>query len=66
MPAAQAVGRIAAETAAPYPPGIPALAPGEVVTQEVLDALRAEAARGSRVAYCGDPTLATVAVVARS
>jgi lysine decarboxylase len=66
VPAAQAVGRIAAETAAPYPPGIPALAPGEVVTQEVLDALRAEAARGTRVAYCGDPTLATVAVVARS
>ena len=66
VPAAQAVGRIAAETAAPYPPGIPALAPGEVVTQEVLDALQAEAARGSRVAYCGDPTLATVAVVARS
>ena len=65
-PTAQAVGRIAAETAAPYPPGIPALAPGEVVTQEVLDALQAEAARGSRVAYCGDPTLATVAVVARS
>ncbi|MFY9491487.1 MAG: DegT/DnrJ/EryC1/StrS family aminotransferase, partial [Mycobacterium sp.] len=29
VPAAEAVGRIAAETAAPYPPGVPALAPGE-------------------------------------
>ncbi|MEZ5503766.1 MAG: hypothetical protein R3E50_14310 [Halioglobus sp.] len=28
VPASQAIGRIAAETAVPYPPGIPALAPG--------------------------------------
>jgi arginine decarboxylase len=63
--ARRAVGRIAAETAAPYPPGIPALAPGEVVTVEVLEALQQEAAAGSRIAYCGDPTLQTVAVVAR-
>jgi lysine decarboxylase len=62
--AAEAVGRVAAETAAPYPPGIPALAPGEVVTAEVLEALQLEAAAGSRIAYCGDPTLRTVAVVA--
>jgi lysine decarboxylase len=64
--ALRAVGRIAAETAAPYPPGIPALAPGEVVTIDVLEALQQEAADGSRIAYCGDPTLRTVAVVARS
>jgi lysine decarboxylase len=63
--ALRAVGRVAAETAAPYPPGIPALAPGEVITIDVLEALQSEAAAGTRIAYCGDPTLRTVAVVAR-
>lgn len=61
----QAVGRVAAETAAPYPPGIPALAPGELVTAEIVEALRREAAAGTRVAYCSDPTLETLLVVAR-
>ncbi len=65
VPAEGAVGRIAAETAAPYPPGIPALAPGELVTAEILSALRDEAAAGTRVAYCSDPTLETLLVVAR-
>jgi lysine decarboxylase len=64
VPAARAVGRVAAETAAPYPPGIPAIAPGELITEELLDALRAEAAAGSRIAYCSDPTLETLLVVA--
>jgi arginine decarboxylase len=59
----QAIGRISAETVTPYPPGIPALAPGEVITAEVLDALRDEAAQGSRIAYCTDPTLETLVVV---
>ncbi len=62
--AARAVGRISAETAAPYPPGIPALAPGEVITAGLLESLRAEAAAGTRIAYCSDPTLDTVRVVA--
>lgn len=61
--AAEAVGRIAAETAVPYPPGIPALAPGERITGATLAALQAEAASGTRIAYCGDPLLETVLVV---
>jgi arginine decarboxylase len=63
VPAAEAIGRIAAETAAPYPPGIPALAPGERINARVLAALQAEAASGTRIAYCGDPHLETVLVV---
>jgi lysine decarboxylase len=65
VPANQAAGRIAAETVAPYPPGIPAIAPGEVIKAELLEALRQAAADGTRLAYCADPTLATVRVVAR-
>ena len=61
-----AVGRLSAETAAPYPPGIPALAPGELITEQTLDQLRSEVAAGSRVAYCSDPTLETLLVVRES
>jgi arginine decarboxylase len=63
VPAERAVGRVSAELAAPYPPGIPALAPGEVVTAEVLDALQREAAAGTMIRYCADPALRRVLVV---
>jgi arginine decarboxylase len=59
-------GRVAAELVAPYPPGIPAIVPGEVVTAEVVEALRSAATAGVRVAYAADPTMATVQVVART
>jgi lysine decarboxylase len=61
--ATDAIGRIAAETAAPYPPGVPALAPGERIHATTLAALQAEARSGTRIAYCGDPMLETVLVV---
>lgn len=63
--AQDAAGRISAETVAPYPPGIPAIAPGEVVSRELVEALREAAAAGTRLAYCADPALATLQVVAR-
>ena len=63
VPVDRAVGRLAAETVAPYPPGIPALAPGEVVTAPLVDALREAAAAGTRLAYCSDPSLGTIQVV---
>jgi|HubBroStandDraft_3_1064219.scaffolds.fasta_scaffold00786_3 arginine decarboxylase len=59
-----AVGRVSAELVAPYPPGIPVLAPGELITAEALAALREVAADGGRIAYAADPTLATFQVVA--
>ena len=62
VPAAAAIGRVAAEMICPYPPGIPAIAPGERIRAEVLEALQAEAASGTRIAYCGDPQLATILV----
>jgi lysine decarboxylase len=59
-----AVGRVAAELIAPYPPGIPALAPGERITAETLAALEHARDAGIRIAYAADPTLATLRVVA--
>jgi lysine decarboxylase len=64
VPAAVAVGRVCAEVIAPYPPGVPVLVPGELVTEEALDVVRRAAARGTRIAYAADPSLARVTVVA--
>lgn len=63
VPAAAAIGRIAAESIVPYPPGIPAVAPGEVIQGPVVEALQAEAASGTSIRYCGDPHLQTILVV---
>jgi lysine decarboxylase len=63
VPADDAVGRVAAEFAAPYPPGIPAIAPGERITAEVVEALRAAAAAGTRIAYATDQSLRSILVV---
>lgn len=63
VPWAQAAGRVCAEIVAPYPPGVPVLAPGELVTPEALAAVAAARADGSRIAYAADPTLSTLEVV---
>ena len=64
VPVASAPGRVCAELIAPYPPGVPVLAPGEVITAASLDVLRETLADGGRIAYAADPTLATIQVVA--
>jgi len=61
--AEQAIGRIAAEMIVPYPPGVPAIAPGERIQAKLLKALQDEAASGTRIAYCGDPLLRSILVV---
>src|SRR5207302_9509814 len=63
--AASAVGRVSAELIAPYPPGVPVLAPGEVIAAAALGALQATLADGGRIAYAADPTLTTIQVIAR-
>jgi arginine/lysine/ornithine decarboxylase len=44
VPAAEAVGRISADSLAAYPPGVPNILPGEVITPEIVDFLRSTAA----------------------
>jgi arginine/lysine/ornithine decarboxylase len=56
-------GRICAEVVTPYPPGIPALMPGERITAAVLAELRAVHAAGCPIS-AADPSFATVRVVA--
>ncbi|MDH4278568.1 MAG: aminotransferase class V-fold PLP-dependent enzyme [Acidimicrobiia bacterium] len=62
----RAVGRVAAEIVSPYPPGIPALAPGELITSGLLNVLRGEVSDGTRMAGPSDPSLETLVVVAES
>lgn len=63
VPLACAVGRVVAEPVTPYPPGIPVLAPGEIVRPEVVEFLQAGIAAGMRFNGASDPTLGTVRVV---
>ena len=65
VPARHAVGRISAELIAPYPPGVPVLAPGELISAEAIDSLREVQADGGRIAYAADPTLKTFQVISR-
>lgn len=62
--ALEAIGRVSAELVAPYPPGVPVLAPGERVTRGALDSLVRARDEGARIAYAVDPTLRTLQVVA--
>ncbi|MFI6934123.1 aminotransferase class I/II-fold pyridoxal phosphate-dependent enzyme [Streptomyces sp. NPDC050287] len=65
VPAERAAGRIAAEMISPYPPGVPVIAPGEVITDEVLDYLRSGVEHGVLIPDAADPTIETLRVVAR-
>jgi arginine decarboxylase len=59
-----AVGRISCEAIAGYPPGVPTLLPGELVTAEVVAYLRELTAAGARLHGAADPSFATLRVVA--
>jgi lysine decarboxylase len=63
LPVDDAVGRVSAETIAGYPPGIPALLPGERITGEVIEYLRELTAAGARLHGASDPSFRTVFVL---
>ena len=56
-------GRICAETIAPYPPGIPVIAPGEEITADLIAYLRLEIKAGVRIQGPYDDALKVVRVV---
>jgi arginine/lysine/ornithine decarboxylase len=62
--AEQAVGRISAEMITPYPPGAPAVLPGEVISREVVDYLRSGLAAGMEIPDPADSKLESIRVVA--
>jgi lysine decarboxylase len=63
VPADRAVGRIAAESLATYPPGIPNVLPGERLTAETLAYIRSTLEQGGSVRGASDRRLRTVRVL---
>jgi arginine/lysine/ornithine decarboxylase len=64
VPAEEACGRIAAEQITPYPPGIPAVVPGERLNDAVIDYLKTGVAAGMNLPDPADPSLEKIRVVA--
>jgi arginine decarboxylase len=64
VPVEDAVGRVAAEMVSPYPPGVPMLAPGELISQEAVDYLTTGVAAGMLVPDAADSSMKTLRVVA--
>ena len=58
-----AIGRISAESICPYPPGIPVLIPGEIITADALSYLKQILDLGGELVGCSDPTLKNISVV---
>jgi arginine decarboxylase len=61
--AQKAIGRVSADLIAPYPPGVAVVAPGEVLTEQIVSGLSTTQKAGVRIAYASDPTLATYRVI---
>jgi len=63
LPVQEAVGRISCESIAGYPPGIPALLPGERITDGVVAYLRELVETGARLHGASDPAFRRVHVL---
>jgi arginine decarboxylase len=63
VPFSESKGRIAAESLAAYPPGVPNVLPGERLSAETLEFIADSMAHGGQVRGASDRTLQTVRVV---
>ena len=63
VPVESAIGRASADLIAPYPPGVAVIAPGEVITKEIMEGLLQGKADGIRIAYASDASLKTFRVI---
>jgi arginine/lysine/ornithine decarboxylase len=67
VPAAEAIGQVSASTLAAYPPGVPNVLPGEVITAELVEFLQNTAAtQGGHVRGAADHEVRTMRVVTPS
>jgi len=64
LPLAGCVGRICAESVMCYPPGIPIVAPGELITREIIDYIIYVKSKGSSMTGTEDITVNEICVVA--
>ena len=66
VPITQASDRLCGELICPYPPGIPLLMPGEVITTEAVEYLQQVLTAGGTITGCNDPTLQTIQTLQQS
>ena len=59
----EAVGRVSAELVTPYPPGIPAIAPGEIYTDAIVEYIEEIVAKDGFVEGASDQSLSKLRVV---
>ena len=63
LPLKESSGHVSAEFVMCYPPGIPVLAPGERITDEIIDYIAYAEEKGCLLTGPEDATLATVKIV---
>lgn len=63
LPLQAAINHVSAELVCPYPPGIPVLLPGEVITSDAVCYLQQILTSGGILSGCADPGLDTLKVV---
>ncbi|MEM7595786.1 MAG: lysine decarboxylase, partial [Cyanobacteria bacterium P01_A01_bin.83] len=63
IPLKKAINHLCGELICPYPPGIPVLMPGEVITAEAINYLQQVLASGGTITGCNDPTLQTIQIL---
>ena len=63
IPVEKSSERISAELVCPYPPGIPALMPGEMINPAAIEYLQQILNLGGEITGCSDPSLRTLKVV---
>ncbi len=59
----QSIGKISSELICPYPPGIPVLMPGEMITHEAITYLTKIQQLGGMISGCSDSTLKQINIV---
>ncbi|MCD8036824.1 MAG: aminotransferase class I/II-fold pyridoxal phosphate-dependent enzyme [Clostridiales bacterium] len=63
VPLSESVGKISAEMIAPYPPGIPMVYPGEIITEDIYEFI-AEAVENNRHIHgFSDKTMKTIKII---
>ena len=63
IPISEASDRLCGELICPYPPGIPLLMPGEIITTEAIEYLQQILAAGGTITGCNDTTFQTIQVL---
>lgn len=63
LPLERTLDRICAENICPYPPGIPVLMPGELITKPALEYLQKIQSLGGFISGCADSNLSSLKVI---